>query len=97
MYAFRCKTCGHFEPSGHAGEELTPHACVVCGAGVSFIKTGSKIINAENWEILADASKNRLEQLGFDGEIETHVKETNIPKSIFVETQNTLGLTQRTQ
>lgn len=32
--AFRCRNCGHLEDSGHAGENMVPHACSVCGAGV---------------------------------------------------------------
>ncbi len=35
-YAFRCKNCGHLEPAAHAGECALPHACSVCGAGVTF-------------------------------------------------------------
>lgn len=67
MYAFRCKSCGHFEPSAHAGECLHPHSCVACGAGVSFNpKTGTKIFDPENWEILADCLPERITQLGLD-------------------------------
>lgn len=73
MYAFRCKTCGHFEPADHAGECEYPHACVVCGAGVSYNpKTGTKILDKNNWEILADCEQSRLFELGLDGQVERH-------------------------
>lgn len=101
MYAFRCHNCGHCEPGAHAGECEHPHACCACGAGVSYDpKTGAKIFNTANWEVLCKATPARLEELGFDGEIETHLphtKEPNIPKMISVETQNVLGIQQRTQ
>lgn len=32
--AFRCRNCGQLVTSGHAGENLYPHACPVCKAGV---------------------------------------------------------------
>ena len=100
MHAFRCKTCGHFETSAQACEEFTPHACSVCSSGVSFNpKTGKKIINAENWEVLADCSPERLAELGLDGQVETHLpsaKAVNVPKAISLENDNTLGIIQRT-
>lgn len=99
MHAFRCHNCGHFEPSAHACEEFTPHACVVCGSGVSYDpKSGKKIIDAENWEILAGCSAERLAELGLDGQVETHLpsaKAVNIPKSISLEVDNTLGIIQQ--
>lgn len=62
---FRCRACGHLDAADHAGECAHPHACRVCGAGVSFDpKTGAKKIDPENWEILADATPERLEELG---------------------------------
>ena len=36
LVAFRCKNCGRLHPAGHAGDNLVPHACQVCGKGVSF-------------------------------------------------------------
>lgn len=35
--AFRCKKCGHLCPAEHAGENVLPHSCPVCKAGVSFV------------------------------------------------------------
>lgn len=40
--AFRCKRCGHFITSEHAGENLLPHACSACSGGVS------EVISADN-------------------------------------------------
>jgi len=101
MHAFRCQNCGHLAPGEHAGECEHPAACVVCGAGISYNpKTGVKIFDTANWEVLCHASKERLEELGFDGEIETHLphaKSEHIPKVVFVEANNVLGLKQRTQ
>lgn len=34
QYAFRCRTCGHFEAAAHAGVNAIPDACSVCDAGV---------------------------------------------------------------
>ena len=101
MYAFRCKACGHFEPAGAAGECHCPHACSVCGAGVSFNpKTGSKIFDHDNWEILADCDQLRLAELGLDGQVERHCPcepSGNVPKNVHVQTGNYLGLRQSTQ
>lgn len=98
MYAFRCNTCGHFEAAGHAGESLHPHACVVCGGGISYNpKSGVKIFDAENWEILSDCSSERLLELGLDGQVERHescAKSGNTPKVVSATTGNTLGLGQ---
>ena len=38
-YAFRCKNCGRLHEADHAGENEHPHACCVCGAGVSYNDT----------------------------------------------------------
>ncbi len=101
MHAFRCHACGHFISAGSAGECNHPHACPSCGAGVSYDpKTGMKIFNVENWEVLCHATPERLAELGFDGEIETHVPTApsgNVVKTVSLQTGNTLGLTQRTQ
>jgi predicted nucleic acid-binding Zn-ribbon protein len=64
MHAFRCKNCGHLHPAEHAGESDLPHGCVVCGAGVMFSPRGVKSLDADNWEVLADATPERLEELG---------------------------------
>jgi hypothetical protein len=64
MSAFRCKTCGHLHAAGHAGENDIPHACAVCGAGVSFTPRGTKTFQPDNWEVLADATPERLAELG---------------------------------
>jgi hypothetical protein len=96
MHAFRCKNCGHFAPAEHAGECEHPHACSACGAGISYDpKTGVKIFDTNNWEILCEATPERLKELGLDGEVERHVphvKSGNKPKSISVETDNNLGV-----
>ncbi len=101
MHAFRCHTCGYLCPSEHAGECDHPHACVVCGSGISFDpKTGKKIINTENWEILCDCTKERLDELGLDGEVERHVptkQHQHQGRVVDVETHNILGIQQRTQ
>lgn len=64
--AFRCKSCGHLEPAVHAGENLVPHACSVCSEGVSFNRKGVKEFNADNWEVLADCTPERLTELGLE-------------------------------
>ncbi len=101
MHAFRCNNCGHLESAEQAGECEHPHACSACGAGISYNpKTGVKIPDPENWEILCEATRERLVELGFDGEIERHephAKSDNVPKSISLHTGNTLGLKQSTQ
>lgn len=64
-HAFRCHTCGHLHTAEHAGEETIPAACSVCGSGVKFCpKTGVKSKCEDNWEVLADAEPERLEELG---------------------------------
>jgi hypothetical protein len=32
--AFRCKSCGHLHHAEHAGDNVLPHSCLVCGRGV---------------------------------------------------------------
>jgi hypothetical protein len=66
MLAFRCKTCGHLHHAEHAGENDRPHACCVCGAGVHFTRLGIKEYDPDNWEVLADATPERLEELGLE-------------------------------
>lgn len=72
--AFRCKNCGRLHEAGHAGDADHPHACRVCGAGVSFDpRTGQKALDPENWEVLADAPPERLEELGLASQhVEQH-------------------------
>jgi hypothetical protein len=74
MKAFRCKGCGRLEHALSAGECATPAACSVCCAGVTFDTKGNRTLNPDNWEVLADASHDRLAELGLsDGEVERHV------------------------
>ena len=63
--AFRCKNCGRLEPAEHAGERSVPCACSVCGCGVSFDqRSGLPKFDPENWEVLAEATPERLADLG---------------------------------
>ena len=62
--AFRCRACGHLEPAEHAGDCAVPHACCVCAAGVSFDAKGGRTFQPENWEVLADATPERLAEIG---------------------------------
>lgn len=93
MFAFRCKTCGHFESAGQAGECLVPHACSVCSNGVIFTPQGIKIHKADNWEILADATPERLKELGLE-EVERHKPfakgEIRAPRLINIITEDNL-------
>lgn len=64
-FAFRCKNCGRLETPANSGESAHPHACTVCGSGVSFDpKSGVKTLDSGNWECLHDASDERLTELG---------------------------------
>lgn len=74
MHAFRCKNCGRLHTSDDAAEASHPHACQVCGAGVSFDpRTGAKKVEESNWERLAAATPERLEELGLTAErVEAH-------------------------
>lgn len=92
MYAFRCKNCGHLHSSEAACEADHPHACCVCGAGVTFgvghedfataivdpnltqeqrvemckkltSQATTKTVQADNWEVLHDATDERLTEL----------------------------------
>jgi hypothetical protein len=67
MLAFRCKTCGRLHEAGHAGENEVPAACRVCGAGARFDpRSAAKVLEPDNWEVLADAPPERLRELGID-------------------------------
>lgn len=35
-HAFSCRHCGHLHPVESAGESVHPHACAVCGWGVTL-------------------------------------------------------------
>lgn len=73
-HAFRCKTCGHLEYAAQAGESEVPHACRVCGGGVTWTPQGIKTRQPENFEVLADASPERLAELGLTAlQVERHV------------------------
>lgn len=76
MFAFRCKECGHLHDAKQAAEADHPHACRVCGAGVSFNpRTGFKTVDPKNWEKLCEATPERLAELGLKPEhVEKHVK-----------------------
>jgi predicted nucleic acid-binding Zn-ribbon protein len=79
MLAFRCKTCGHLHPAEHAGESDLPHGCVVCGAGVAFSPRGIKSLDPDNWEVLADATPERLEELGLESKHVARHEGTRFP------------------
>lgn len=63
-YAFRCRNCNSLEPAALAGERDVPIKCPTCGAGVKWeIDAGGNPIKTElpeNWEVLADATPERL-------------------------------------
>jgi len=89
--AFRCKNCGHLETAANAGDSDFPHACRVCGSGVSFNpKTGIKNFHSENWEKLVDLTEEKLTELGLTTDhIEDHKPvakvNTNTPKHVEVQ------------
>lgn len=71
--AFRCKNCGHLESAEQAGMNLIPQACPVCGKGVELSREGGKSGQPENWEILIEVSRERLEELGLrEEDVEKH-------------------------
>lgn len=67
-HAFRCKNCGRLHAGEHAGTEPIPTACTACGRGVRFGPTGNKSPELDNWEVLADATPDRLAELGLTAE-----------------------------
>ena len=98
--AFRCKNCGRLHTSDSASEALHPHACEVCGCGVSFHpRTGVKTIDPDNWEHLHEATHERLAELGITHEhVETHTpwksdrtEKEAFPKHIQVNTEDGPG------
>ena len=72
-YAFRCNKCGRLHTSEEAAEAAHPGSCRVCGAGVKFEPNGTKTLDKDNWEILADAKPKRLTELGLSkDQVEQH-------------------------
>lgn len=71
--AFRCNKCGRLHTSADAAEAAHPHCCRLCGAGVKFSESGVKTASSENWEVLADATPERLAELGLaPDDVERH-------------------------
>ena len=68
MHAFRCKNCGRLHAAECAGVNLLPTACEVCGAGVVFAPNGTRTNKPDNWELLADATPERLAELGISAD-----------------------------
>jgi len=73
--AFRCRACGHLEAAEHAGERQVPGACSACGEGVKYDRRGTRTFDQSNWEVLADATPERLEEL----ELATHTVSRHSP------------------
>lgn len=85
-YAFKCKNCGSLEGPDAAGELEVPAACRVCGKGVSFDEeTGVRILDPDNWIVLADLSESELEKVSkihaFDPDLHRIVSHTPIPST----------------
>lgn len=75
MFAFRCKNklndeaeCGHLVTADAAAECKLPHKCPACGGGVRFTEQGIKVLQPEMWEVLAEATIERLSELGLKAE-----------------------------
>lgn len=62
-FTHRCKNCGRLETGDHAGINAIPHACRVCGSGVIW-NGGRRSFDSGNWEVLAEATAERLAELG---------------------------------
>lgn len=63
-YAFKCRNCGSLEGPDAAGELEQPAACRVCGKGLHFDdSTGARVLEPENWIVLADLSESELAEL----------------------------------
>jgi len=94
-FAFRCKTCGHFETSGNAGEREFPAACTTCGSGVSFDPaTGIKqYADAENWEVLNDLTATQKKSIDVPIVAHTPTEPTadREPQNIDRTTEDSLG------
>lgn len=102
IFAFKCCKCGRLHEAAHAGEACVPHACQVCGSGVTHtdlqrqvheaVNTGKvdefmkrlaagqvshgpdKKLHPDNWEVLADATPERLMELDLTADqVERHV------------------------
>ena len=66
-YAFQCRNCNSFENAEAAGELEVPTACRVCGFGVTFDEeTGARILQAENWIVLADLTEKQQAKIASD-------------------------------
>lgn len=79
--AFRCKTCGHLEGPEAAGENHVPHACSVCGSGITLNPTTSQLATE-----LCDPSitterrlqiASQLQQIARTGENQKHANPDN--------------------
>ena len=68
MFAFRCKSCGRLHTAECAGVNLLPIACEVCGYGVMYDLRGNRTNKPDNWELLADATPERLAELGISAD-----------------------------
>lgn len=101
-HSFRCKSCGKLHTSDDAAEAEHPHACRVCGSGVSFDpRTGIKKLHPDNWEVLSEVDEGRLSELGLAPEhVKTHTKweqgskDPNPPKHVKVEANESTGTKQ---
>ena len=95
-HAFRCDSCGRLHTSDDAAESDHPHACKVCGAGTEFDRRGLKLFRADNWEVLADATPERLSEIGLSADdVEKHVawqrhgrRSDHVPKDIHVRVED---------
>lgn len=66
-YAFQCKNCNSLEGPDAAGELEVPTACRVCGKGVSFDEeSGARILEPDNWIVLADLKEKELAKFSKD-------------------------------
>lgn len=97
-YSFRCKNCGHLENSANTAESAVPHACRVCGCGVSFCsKSGVKSFHPENWQDLSSMNSEELAAFGLTVEdVEKHFPKlasvlNREPKQVFVTATETIG------
>ncbi len=100
-YSFRCRECGRLETSEQVCEADHPHACRVCGGGVSFNpRTGIKTLNKDNWDVLADMTDAALSKIGLtrnDVEKHTPLPATNSgpPKNISVHAADGIKISEK--